>query len=216
MNTEKQISAIHHITAVASSAADNLAFYRNILGLPLVKKTVNFDDPYTYHLYYGDEQGRPGTIMTFFPWKGAPRGTLGAGQTSTTAFSVPEGSLGFWHERLQSSGLPVERPRSRFDEEVLAFADPDGLRLELVAHERARAGARALGAPRGRAEHRPRRGAAARDHHQERSPDGGDHAAVAAQATSVGAGRIRDLPDQPSKGRGQGHPAIAGRDRRRR
>ncbi len=125
---------IHHVTAIAGDAQRNLDFYAGLLGLRLVKRTVNFDDPGTYHLYYGDEEGRPGTIMTFFPWKGAPRGSVGAGQTSATAFSVPEGSLGFWEERLSTAGLPVESPSSRFDEQVLAFADPDGLRLELVAH----------------------------------------------------------------------------------
>lgn len=128
---------IHHVTAIASDAQQNLEFYAGVLGLRLVKRTVNFDDPGTYHLYYGDEEGRPGTIMTFFPWKGAPRGSLGAGQTGATAFSVPEGSLGFWQERLRAAGLPVEDPKSRFEEEVLSFADPDGLRLELVAHAEA-------------------------------------------------------------------------------
>jgi glyoxalase family protein len=124
---------LHHVTAIAGDAQQNLAFYSGLLGLRLFKRTVNFDDPGNYHLYYGNEQGQPGTIMTFFPWKGAPRGSLGAGQTSTTAFSVPEGSLGFWEGRFRSAGLPVESPESRFDEEVLSFADLDGLRLELVA-----------------------------------------------------------------------------------
>ena len=126
---------IHHVTAIAGDAQQNLDFYTGLLGLRLVKKTVNYDDPGTYHLYYGDEEGRPGTILTFFPWKGAPRGSLGAGQTSTTAFSVPEGSLGFWEDRLRSAGVPAEPPRTRFDEEFLPVAEPDGLRLELVAHE---------------------------------------------------------------------------------
>jgi glyoxalase family protein len=128
---------IHHVTAIAGDAQRNLDFYSELLGLRLVKQTVNFDDPGTYHLYYGDEEGRPGTIMTFFPWKGAPRGSLGAGQTSATAFSVPVGSLGFWKQRLQNARVPVEDPHSRFNEEVLSLADPDGLRLELVAHEEA-------------------------------------------------------------------------------
>ena len=125
---------IHHVTAIAGDAQRNVDFYSGLLGLRLVKKTVNFDDPGTYHLYYGDEKGRPGTIMTFFPWQGARRGSIGTGQTSTTAFSVPEDSLGFWQERLQSAGVSAGSPISRFDEEVLPFADPDGLRLELVAH----------------------------------------------------------------------------------
>jgi glyoxalase family protein len=125
---------IHHVTAIAGDPQQNLDFYTGVLGLRMVKRTVNFDDPGTYHLYYGNEHGSPGTIMTFFPWKGAPRGGLGAGQATATAFSISEGSLGFWYERLLATGLPVESPRRRFDEEVLAFADPDGLRLELVAH----------------------------------------------------------------------------------
>lgn len=128
---------IHHVTAIAGDAQRNLDFYAGVLGLRLVKRTVNFDDPGTYHLYYGDEQGRPGTIMTFFPWKGAPRGSIGSGQTVATSFSVPTGSLAYWHDRLRNAELPVESPRTRFDEEVLAFADPDGLRLELVAHAEA-------------------------------------------------------------------------------
>jgi glyoxalase family protein len=128
---------IHHVTAISGDAQRNLDFYTGLLGLRLVKKTVNFDDPGTYHLYYGDEEGNPGTIMTFFPWQGAPRGSLGTGQIGTTSFSVPPGSLAFWQKRLEAAGLPVESPRSRFDEEVLTFPDPDGLRLELVAHEEA-------------------------------------------------------------------------------
>lgn len=132
-----QPQGIHHVTAVAGDAQTNLDFYAGLLGLRLVKRTVNFDDPGTYHLYYGDEEGQPGTIMTFFPWQGAPRGSAGAGQISATAFSVPESSLGFWQDRLRAAGIPVEGPRVRFDEEVLSFADPDGLRLELVAHAEA-------------------------------------------------------------------------------
>lgn len=128
---------IHHVTAIAGDPQRNLDFYTGLLGLRLVKRTVNFDDPGTYHLYYGDEEGRPGTIMTFFPWPGAPRGSLGAGQIGTTAFSVPEGSLPFWEGRIRDAGLPVESPATRFGEQVLALADPDGLRLELVAHESA-------------------------------------------------------------------------------
>jgi glyoxalase family protein len=126
---------IHHVTAIAGDPQRNLDFYVGLLGLRFVKRTVNFDDPGTYHLYYGDEEGRPGTIMTFFPWRGAPRGSLGVGQTGTTAFSVPEGSLGFWQQRLQEANVLVEEgPQRRFDDEVLSLIDPDGLRLELVAH----------------------------------------------------------------------------------
>lgn len=125
---------IHHVTAISGDPQVNVDFYTAVLGLRFIKRTVNFDDPGTYHLYYGDEEGRPGTVMTFFAWQAGRRGSLGTGQAGTTAFSVPEGSLGFWRQRLESAGAPVEDPRERFDEEVLAFADPDGLRLELVAH----------------------------------------------------------------------------------
>ncbi len=127
------ILGIHHVTAIATDPRRNLDFYTGVLGLRLVKRTVNFDDPGTYHLYYGDELGRPGTILTFFPWPLARRGERGAGQATTTAFSVPEGSLGAWRQRLERFGAATERPRRRFDEEALAFLDPDGLRLELVA-----------------------------------------------------------------------------------
>jgi len=104
-----------------------------VLGLRLVKKTVNFDDPGSYHLYYGDELGRPGSVMTFFVWPGAPRGRVGLGQVTATAFSVPAGSLGWWAERLAASGSRVGRPERRLGDEVLSFADPEGLPLELVA-----------------------------------------------------------------------------------
>jgi glyoxalase family protein len=102
----------------------------------LVKRTVNFDDPSTYHLYLGDEIGTPGSILTFFPWPTARRGSPGVGQVDVTSFSIPEASLDYWERRLLSAGVPVERSAKRFDEEVLTFGDPDGLRLELVAHSR--------------------------------------------------------------------------------
>ena len=131
----RQIEGIHHVTALARDPQVNVDFYTGVLGLRLVKKTVNFDDPGTYHLYYGDEQGRPGTIITFFPWPMAKRGTHGAGQATATAFSVPEGSLGWWADRLEKLGIAAEAPKPRqgFDEEVLTLLDPDGLKLELVA-----------------------------------------------------------------------------------
>ncbi|HYU36072.1 MAG TPA: ring-cleaving dioxygenase [Thermoanaerobaculia bacterium] len=131
----KQIEGIHHVTALARDPQTNVDFYTGVLGLRLVKKTVNFDDPGTYHLYYGDEQGRPGTIITFFPWPMAKRGTHGAGMATATAFSVPEGSLGWWAERLAKLGVSAEEPKPRqgFDEEVITLLDPDGLKLELVA-----------------------------------------------------------------------------------
>jgi glyoxalase family protein len=128
----KPIAGIHHVTAMAGDPQANVDFYTGVLGLRLVKRTVNFDDPGTYHLYYGDEVGHPGTIMTFFPWPMARRGVQGAGQATVTSFSVPEGSLGYWTERLGKLGVPFQDPRARFDGEVLTLLDPDGLRLELV------------------------------------------------------------------------------------
>ncbi len=132
---EKHISGIHHVTAIAGNPQRNIDFYAGALGLRLVKLTVNFDDPTTYHLYYGDEVGRPGTILTFFPWPDAPRGRLGSGQLSTTSFSIPDGSMAFWIDRLRDMGVVFEGPTRRFDEEALSFSDPDGLRLELVQHD---------------------------------------------------------------------------------
>ena len=130
----ESISGIHHVTAIATDPQRNLDFYTGVLGLRLVKKTVNFDDPGTYHFYFGDGLGRPGTILTFFPWPAARRGSRGSGQATVTSFSVPEGSLGFWSERLGKLGVVAEEPKPRFEEEALAFYDPDGLKLELVAH----------------------------------------------------------------------------------
>ncbi|HEY0513350.1 MAG TPA: ring-cleaving dioxygenase [Thermoanaerobaculia bacterium] len=129
----KPIVGIHHVTAMAGDPQANVDFYTGVLGLRLVKRTVNFDDPGTYHLYYGDEVGHPGTIMTFFPWPRARRGVQGAGQVTVTSFAVPEGSLGYWTERLSRLGAAFDGPRCRFDEEVLTVLDPDGLRVELVA-----------------------------------------------------------------------------------
>jgi glyoxalase family protein len=133
----RQIEGIHHVTALASDPQANADFYTGVLGLRLVKRTVNFDDPGTYHLYFGDELGRPGTLLTCFPWPGARRGTRGAGQATVTSFAVPQGSLGWWGERLASHGVLCEPPRERFAEETLTLFDPDGLQLELVAHAEA-------------------------------------------------------------------------------
>lgn len=135
----EEIQGIHHITAIAGDPQQNLDFYSGVLGLHLVKLTVNFDDPGTYHLYYGDGLGTPGTILTFFPWPGAPRGQQGSGQVTTTAFSIPEPALGYWVDRLHRLGVSHEGPRTRFDESVVSFIDPDGLVLELVAHRGAEA-----------------------------------------------------------------------------
>jgi len=127
------VNGIHHVTAIAGRAARNLDFYTRTLGLRLVKKTVNFDDPGTYHLYYGDETGQPGTILTFFPWDHAAPGRLGVGETQEIVFCVPEGAIGFWSHRLIEKGVPHDSLVKRFGETVLAFRDPDGLRLAFVA-----------------------------------------------------------------------------------
>jgi glyoxalase family protein len=135
-----QTSGIHHVTAISGWPQRNVDFYAGTLGLRLVKKTVNFDDPETYHLYYGDGAGSPGTIMTFFPWAHAPGGRIGAGQLVVTSFSIPTSSLGYWTERLVENGVRFERPRDRFGDTVLSFEDPDRLRVELVATEDGRPG----------------------------------------------------------------------------
>src|SRR5271156_3488174 len=130
----KPIAGLHHVTAIASDPQRNLDFYTQVLGLRFVKRTVNFDDPGSYHFYFGDDAGSPGTILTFFSWPHATRGSQGVGETSATAFSVPTGSVNFWEKRLAEAGIPVERTNARFGEEVLSFADPDGMRLEIVGH----------------------------------------------------------------------------------
>jgi glyoxalase family protein len=127
---------IHHVTAIAREPQRNLDFYGGILGMRLVKLTVNYDDPGTYHLYYGDELGRPGSLLTFFPWTAGRPGRQGTGQTNGVGLAVPPASLGFWIERLLSRGVKYEGPTRRFEEQVLAFTDPDGLMLELIATPR--------------------------------------------------------------------------------
>ena len=128
-----KFAGAHHVTAIAGDPQANVDFYAGVLGLRLVKKTVNFDDPSSYHLYYGDAGANPGTIMTFFSWPGAPHGRSGVGQIGATGFAVPEDSLGFWTERLVEHGVRFGAPARRFDETVLAFEDPDGLAIEIVA-----------------------------------------------------------------------------------
>lgn len=123
---------LHHVTAIASDPQRNIDFYTELLGLRMVKKTVNFDDPQTYHFYYGDDAGTPGTILTFFPWVGAHRGRPGAGETLATAFRVPAGSLDYWADRLGAAGVLAERTEDRFGAHVLRLRDPDGMALELV------------------------------------------------------------------------------------
>ena len=128
-------AGIHHVTAIASDQQRNLDFYAGVLGLRLVKRTVNFDDPTTYHFYFGDEAGNPGSLITFFIWPGAKRGRAGAGQVAVTSFAIPPRSLGYWIERLIRYHVQYEQPQTRFDDErVIALKDPDGLLLELVAH----------------------------------------------------------------------------------
>jgi glyoxalase family protein len=124
---------LHHVTAIADDPQRNVDFYAHVLGLRLVKQTVNFDAPETYHLYYGDEAGRPSSLLTFFPWKGVQRGRQGAGLTTATSFSVPEASVGWWRRRLVDRGVDVDPPVSRDGEEVLVLRDPDGMVIELVA-----------------------------------------------------------------------------------
>jgi glyoxalase family protein len=126
------MAGIHHITAISGGASRNVAFYTRTLGLRLVKKTVNFDDPGTYHLYYGDEQGKPGTILTFFPWEHAAPGRNGDGFTEQTTFRVPPESIGYWTHRLIEKGVPPKALEKRFGESVLSFTDPDGMSLALV------------------------------------------------------------------------------------
>lgn len=128
------IRGLHHVTAIASDPQRNLDFYTGILGLRFVKKTINFDDPGTYHFYFGDDAGSPGTILTFFPWPGATRGRLGTGEVSHTAFSIPSTSLSYWEERLTKLGIAFTRG-SRFNEQVITLGDPDGMKIELVGFD---------------------------------------------------------------------------------
>jgi glyoxalase family protein len=133
------IGRIHHITAIASAPDRNLAFHEGALGLRMIKQTVNFDDPGVHHLYYGDETGSPGTILTFFPYPGMRAGRHGTGQAEEIALAIPAGSLGFWQERLGGLGVAVAGPSERFGERLIAFKDHDGLMLELVEDETAAA-----------------------------------------------------------------------------
>jgi len=125
------VHGLHHVTAVTASARGNLAFWRDVLGLRFVKKTVNFDDPSVYHLYYGDELGRPGSAMTFFAWEHMAPGRRGAGEVAETQLAVPAGGLDWWQERLAGAGCDTGRDE-RFGEPRLTFRDPDGLDLALV------------------------------------------------------------------------------------
>lgn len=130
------IKGIHHVTALAGDPQRNLDFYGGILGIRLVKKTINFDAPEVYHFYYGDEAGLPGSIMTFFPYQGIAGGRHGKGMLNTTTFSVPAASLDYWLERLKKFNVATKPPAERFGEEVVVYMeDPDGLGLELVFND---------------------------------------------------------------------------------
>jgi len=137
-----ELNGIHHISAICGEPQANIDFYTGELGLRLVKVTVNYDDPASYHLYYGDQLGRPGSAMTFFPWSNAPAGRVGSGQVSAVAFSIPEGSEGFWAQRL-----PKATPFERDGQNGLSFFDNDGLPLELIAAKDERPGWAGYGVP---------------------------------------------------------------------
>jgi glyoxalase family protein len=130
---ENTILGIHHITAIAGDAKRNFDFYSKVLGLRFIKKTVNFDDPGTYHFYFGDETGSAGTILTFFPWgEGIPQGTRGSGMATEIGYSVPKGSLEWWIERFEKYNVIYNKPAEKFGERYVSFLDPDGLKLELI------------------------------------------------------------------------------------
>jgi glyoxalase family protein len=127
-----KLLGLHHITAIAADAQQNYDFYSKVLGLRLVKKTVNFDDPKTYHFYFGNEVGTPGGILTFFPWANVSRGKNGAGMATEISYSVPKGSLNFWKARFEKLNVHHDIGGERFGEKQVAFQDPDGLRLNLI------------------------------------------------------------------------------------
>ena len=130
-----KVRGIHHVSTIASDPQRNIDFVAGLLGLRLVKRTVNFDDPETYHLYYGDERGTPSSLLTFFPWPGLQAGRQGAGMTTATAFSVPGSSLGWWQQRFVDLRIDADPPRTRDQDEVLTFRDPDGIVIDLVASD---------------------------------------------------------------------------------
>lgn len=129
---KNKILGLHHITAIAGQAQRNYDFYTKVLGVRLVKKTVNFDDPGTYHLYYGDEVGTPGSILTFFPWQGIQKGRTGNGMATEIGYSVPAGSLDFWKKRFEAMNIKHQPLNERFGEQYIQLEDPDGLLLNLV------------------------------------------------------------------------------------
>jgi glyoxalase family protein len=129
---EPRILGLHHVTAIAGNAQRNHDFYTRVLGLRFVKKTVNFDDPGTYHFYFGDEHGSAGTILTFFPWEHITAGRRGTGQATEIGYSVPAGSIDFWMQRFDANGITYNKPSEKFGERHLTFLDPDGLKFELI------------------------------------------------------------------------------------
>jgi glyoxalase family protein len=129
------ITGIHHITAIAGNPQANIDFYTGILGLRLVKKTINFDAPDVYHFYFGDELGRPGTVFTTFPFTGARKGTKGTGELTYTAFSIPADSLDYWKLRLEKFGIPISDVLTRFGDKLIRFEDHDGMGIELIAND---------------------------------------------------------------------------------
>lgn len=128
----EKIAGVHHITAISGDPQPNIDFYSGVLGMHFIKQTVNQDDPFTYHLYYGDSIGIAGSVMTFFPWPGARRGKRGVGQVTAIPFSIPESSLDYWMERFAEMAIDFSGPTTRFDETIISLRDPDGLELELV------------------------------------------------------------------------------------
>ena len=140
----KKTMGIHHITAIVGHPQENVDFYAGVLGLRLVKKTINFDDPGTYHLYFGDEGGKPGTIITFFPWANARQGKIGDGQVGVTSYVVPVGAMAFWESRLETFNISF-RKTERFGEQYLEFTDPHGLYLEIVERAEGELNTRSFG-----------------------------------------------------------------------
>jgi glyoxalase family protein len=132
---EGKILGLHHITAIAGNAKQNLDFYTKVLGQRLVKKTVNFDDPGTYHFYFGDEIGTPGSILTFFPWEGVRKGYTGTGMATGIEYSVPKDSLDFWKERFKRFQVKHDEVAERFGEKYIHFQDPDGLKIDFIIAE---------------------------------------------------------------------------------
>lgn len=134
----KKTLGIHHISAIVGHPQENIDFYAGVLGLRLIKQTVNFDDPNTYHLYFGNEDGEPGTIITFFPWANARQGTIGGGQVGVTSYIIPKDAIPFWEKRLEDFGVFYSKSE-RFGEPVLRFNDVHGLKLELVERDAGKA-----------------------------------------------------------------------------